>query len=174
MDIALVSKNSVRIKTKRAALVINPSDIATKTEAEIAMLLDKDNEHSLCKIEGGRLVVSGAGEYEVEGVKISAFDLGTSIAYKIIVDNLEIILAKAEALKKMTEISKESQIIVLYSDTVIDQSLIVGFSPSVVVLYGEKAVEIAGILGGKELNSVSKYQITQEKLPVDLQIIVLK
>ena len=119
-------------------------------------------------------MVSGAGEYEVEGVKISAFDLGTSIAYKIIVDNLEIILAKAEALKKMTEISKESQIIVLYSDTVIDQSLIVGFSPSVVVLYGEKAVEIAGILGGKELNSVSKYQITQEKLPVDLQIIVLK
>lgn len=174
MEIYLISENSIRIKTKRAAIVVDPtSSLRVKISAEIIALLNKTLEYSTSKIEGMRLLIRGAGEYEVEGVKISSFGFEQELSYKFQADNLEILLSKASSLKKLQEVIKESQILILNADCVVDESSVVELSPNVVILYGEKAVDLIKNLGEKSISPSNKYQVTREKLPEEMQVILL-
>ncbi len=64
MEIALVSKSSLRIKGKSASFLVDPqSDAAVNA----FLLLNPDEEF----ISEQAVTVSGAGEYEIGGVKIT-------------------------------------------------------------------------------------------------------
>lgn len=174
MEIALIAQNCLKIKSKKSALVVdaNPS-LKTKTPADCLVLLNKEGEYSTAKLEGVRLLIKGTGEYEIEGVKISAFSSNSNVSYLIRADNLETILAKSSELKKIQEIVKECQVVILRADTIIEGALIINLSPSVVILYGEKANEVAGLLDGKNANKTDKVQIAYDKLPEEMQITLL-
>ncbi|MBI3069980.1 MAG: hypothetical protein HYY87_01580 [Candidatus Levybacteria bacterium] len=170
MDVTLLDTNSLKIRGKHAGLVVNPSVKA----AGDAVLLLGEMASDTSKVEGQRLVVEGAGEYEVSGVKISAFGEKSELAYEITLDGLEIFLANTKTLKKTHDAKRECQILILYADSLSDQSLITALSPSVVVLYGEKAQELAKGLGkDSSVSSEKKFSITADKLPEEMEVVVL-
>lgn len=172
MEISTLSKNALKIRSKYATLIVDPSSEMAKTPSDGVLLL-KSKHALLSKVEGQRLLVEGPGEFEIKGVKISAFDSNEHIAYDIRIDGLEIFVAKAEALQKTSEKVKDYHIVVVRADSNLNQSVITALSPQVVVLYGEKAKEEAKSLGKEVTQTVSKYQTTLEKLPVEMEVVVL-
>lgn len=172
MDVTLLEKNSLKIRGKQAGFAVNPT---VKTTADAVLLLGNPPEVNISKVEGQRLVIEGAGEYEVSGAKISAFGNKKDLAYEIALDGLDIFLANGETLKKSHDAKRECQVLILYSDSLSDESLITALSPSVVILYGEKAQEVAKTLGKESLGpSEKKFSVTSDKLPEEMKVVVLK
>lgn len=172
MDVTLLEKDSLKIRGKHAGFAVNP---IVKTTADAVLLLGDIQEVNVAKVEGQRLVIEGAGEYEVSGAKISAFGNKRNLAYEITLDGLDVFLANGETLKKSHDAKRECQVLILYSDSLSDASLIAALSPSLVVLYGEKAQEVAKTLGKESLGPAEKkFSITSDKLPEEMKVVVLK
>lgn len=170
MDVTLLEKNSLKIRGKHAGLVVNP---AVKTTADAVLLLGQA-PLDISKAEGQRLVIEGPGEYEVSGVKVSSFGNKRDLAYEISMDGLDVFLANGETLKKSHDAKRECQVLILHADSIIDQSLIAALSSSLVILYGEKAEEVAKTLGKEPLGPTEKkFSITSDKLPEEMKVAVL-
>lgn len=172
MEIVNVSKDCLKIKGKTGSLLIDPSSDMAKTVADAILLLSQ-KKATVSKVEGYRLVVEGPGEFEVSGVKISAFELANHVSYDIRVDGVEILVTQAEVLQTAADKAKDFHIVVIRTDLPLNQSVITALSPQVVVLYGDKAKEEAKTLGKEITQSVSKYQTTVEKLPAEMEVVVL-
>lgn len=177
MEVTFLDKNSLKIRGKHAGLVVNPpsreAGPMVKTTADAVLLLGQV-PFNISKVEGQRLVIEEEGEYEVSGVKISSFGNKRDLAYEINIDGLDVFLANGETLKKSHDAKRECKVLILHADSIVDQSLIAALSPLVVILYGEKAQEVAKALG-KESSSlkVQKFGVTLEKLPDEMQAIIL-
>lgn len=172
MEIAIVSGDSLKVKGKTAQVLIDPSSDMAKTEASAILLLSSQHAH-VSKVEGYRLVIEGPGEYEISGIKISAFELHNHLAYEIHVDGVELLLVTAQSLKASLEKVKEYHVVVVRSDASLNQSVITTLSPQVVILYGEKAKDEAKLLGKDTASTIQKYQTTVEKLPEEMEVVVL-
>ncbi len=173
MEIQKIDKNSIKIKGKKGSFVVDPTkDIKTKTPADAIVVLSKGSEIEKERIEECRLVIQGSGEYEFSGIKVSVSQIGNYLTYKAIIDGVEIFLANIEVLNENKDLADGSQIVVFNTQSLADQSLIAKITPQIVVLYGEKAEEQAKSMG-KEITPVSKFQIKNEKLPEEMQVVCL-
>lgn len=173
MEIALISKDVIKIRGKRASLVVDPMNLGVKTAADMILLFHDFSSHSFPKIEGSRLTIYGAGDYEVSGIKISGEGLQEGIIYTVRVDGMSLLLTESKVLKKLQGNLGESQMVVVKADESLDASAVAALSPRVVVLYGEHALEIAKSLGKESIAPVSKYSTTLEKLPEEMEVVVL-
>ena len=96
MEIALLYKNCLRIKGKRATFVVDP-DKASDANAVIVMMQLRES----LNIASDAVVIDGPGEYEIAGVKMSAtLDRDAGIVYALVIDGVEIILGKISSLEK--------------------------------------------------------------------------
>lgn len=153
MEIATLPKNSIKIKGKVGTLELTP-------ETKLS-------------VEGHPLEVYGPGEYEVAGIKISSVGESGNLVHVVRVDNVDIACGKAETLSKLAEKLNESSILAIYADGGSPAAAVTSLAPKVVVLYGDKAQEVAKDLGKEEVKAVSKYVTTREKLPTDMEVVVL-
>ena len=169
MEITLLDKNSIRIKGKKTTLVVDPK---TKTVGDCVLILHDTDSGLASQVEGSRLVVQGPGEYEVGGTKISALKRGEELLYIITIDSVALCLAKSDAMQKSQEAIQECSIAVFLADELIAESLVAAVSPKIAVVYGEKALESTKAFG-KEIAPVNKIQISAEKLPEEMQVVVL-
>lgn len=154
MEIALLPKNALKIKGRLGTVIVEDS-----TELSV---------------EGHSLVVTGPGEYEVAGIKISSINHHGDLVHVIRVDGAEVVVGYAETLSKTQEKLNECHILVV--NTTQDgssQGAVTALGPKAVLLYGNKAAEQVKALGKEEIKSVSKYVTTVDKLPADLEIVVL-
>ncbi len=180
MEISSLDAQSIRIKGKQASFVIDPTKGISKTSAEAILQLRNTADFTGQKIEGARLTIQGPGEYEIGGVKISAFRLGADLVYDIKIDGISLFLAidelmsKQDILQKSKDIMKDYHIVVLNTQEVGDQSGLPSFSPRVVVFYGNNAKEGAKALGKEEITPTAKYQTTADKLPDEMEVVVLQ
>ncbi|MCL5438732.1 MAG: hypothetical protein M1268_01945 [Patescibacteria group bacterium] len=173
MEIALISKDALKIKGKHASLALDPGpDLRTKTVVDAILLLDKNEENNFPKIEGQRVVISGPGSYEAGKIKISGISSGGDLMYSVRVDGIEMLLSKASAIKKIQDTERDYDIVVLNADSLIEESLITSLSPKTVVLYGEKSEEMSKAFGESSLEKVNRYQTTLEKLPKEMEIVL--
>lgn len=171
MEVTLLDKNSLKIRGKHAGLVVNP---VVKTTADAVLLLGQA-PLDISKVEGQRLVIEGEGEYEVSGVKISSFGNKLDLAYEINMDGLDVFLANGETLKKLHDAKRECQVLILHADSIVSESLVAALSSLLVILYGEKAEEVAKTLGKEPFGpSEKKFSITADKLPEEMKVVVLK
>lgn len=174
MEITLLPQNSLRIKGKQAAFIVDPaSSVNLKTTADVAILFNPNPVISIKGVENLHLVVQGPGEYEVGGAKVSTKKLGEDLASEIRIDNLNVYVVKDETLAEFHEKMQEHDIVVVFAKSTIDEAALSSLTPKVVVLYGEKAEEIAKAFG-KEVQTTSKYQTTAEKLPGEMEVVVLQ
>ncbi len=87
--------------------------------------------------------------------------------------DLLLLLTESKVLKKLQKDLGESQAVVLKANEPLDGSAVAALSPRIVILYGEHALEIAKSLGKEGIAPVSKYATTLEKLPEEMEVVVL-
>jgi hypothetical protein len=166
MEISKLS-DGVKIKSKLATLGVNPFN--AKGVIDAAILLEKTYDKKT--IDGEPLILVGPGEYEIKGVKINGF--GQEIfGYTARIDSVRVSIIKASGLSKTKDIPEESDIVIIETDMLPDQKAIAGLNARVIVLYGTNAQETAKNLG-KEVSPISKYVITKDKLPSEMEVIIL-
>ncbi len=171
MEIVLLSEGSIKICSKIANFVVDPSSNSPKTEADAIISLGED-EPDTSKISEFRVIITGPGEYEVKGVKISSSKESDGTVYKLSLDKMELVLAKASVLSKL-ENTTPANIVVINADEVPSDKVITAMQPSVIVLYGQKAEESAKTLKEGSGAPVNKFVTSFEKLPQELEIITL-
>lgn len=93
MDIKLLGKYSALIKGKKESILINPSDEFLEKDKNSRVLIFTDNNLKPSNFFGERIIIAGAGEYEVGGVEIWGSDVEDSnTIYDIKVDGVSIMI----------------------------------------------------------------------------------
>jgi len=171
MEIVPLTKVSVKIKGKRASLIIDPDNtLRSKNEADAVVLLNRKNEFDTTKIEGFRAILQGPGEYEVGGIKISGTKAGKHLVYRLHIDTISVAITNISAIDSAKDLLTDYQVLIFYTDANVDPSAIATLEPNVVIVYGEQAKEM---LGKNDAASISKFSATREKLPEKMEMILL-
>lgn len=170
MEIAVVSPSSIRIKGKQVSFVVDPTPTKAKQAAD-AVFITQGNTLESPDIEGVRLTMSGAGEYEVGGVKITGVKSGETTSYFFTVDGITMLIAAASSLNGKESL-RDVAVAVIAADTLADQSALATVANAAAVFYGEQAAENVKALG-KEVQPIAKYVTTKEKLPQEMEVVLL-
>lgn len=174
MDITVLSPDCIKIKGKQASFIVDPGSLTVKNSGDAVILLKDSNEtFNSSKIEGCRVIINGQGEYEVSSAKISGTRFNKDLFYKIQMDDLAIILAKADLLEKIKDKISGNDVLVIYVNKEIDESVVAAIEPKIAVFYGSKSSEILQTLS-KDMQRSSKVSTTKDKLPEELGMILLE
>lgn len=176
MEIAILSKDTLRIKGKQASFIVDPISIP-KTPSDAVILLENERKADIEKVEGYRVVIRGAGEYEIGGIKIAGYNTDGHIMYAVLIDGISLCIGTMEAISaKQRENIKECNVLIVKVENIIDESLFTSVAPSVIVLYGSKSKDeqVLKLLGKQDVKPVQKVQVTLEKLPTELEVVVLQ
>lgn len=175
MDVVLLDKNSIKIKGKNASFVIDPAAKMPKTNADAVILLDDGDGYDVTRVDDYRVILKGQGEYEVGGIKVSGQKSGNTFVYSLDADNLGVLLGRTSVLAKNHQETKDYQVLILNVDSTIDQALITSFEARLIILYGEGASKESGkALGMAETETAKKVSVTNEKLPPEMQVMILE
>jgi hypothetical protein len=166
MEIALLPKNAVKVKGKNSTLVINPVDSTTPHQAA---LFTKEPERTI----DGSIPITGPGEYEIGGIKISGVRASTGTVYSITVDDLDIIIGDLSVLEKAQHKLKEHHVALILTEEEKDASFVTSLATNALLLYGDRAKDVIQKFAKEGMNEMSKYQVTKDKLPQEIQTILL-
>lgn len=171
MDISIVGKNSLKLKGKEATFIVDPSKDMPKTPADAIILLNGESNIDTSRVTDSRIIINGAGGYEVGGAKISAAKTPKGIIYKMSLDDVSIILGSSTDAK--IEGFNACSVAVVNAQNDFNESFVTTLEPKITVLYGEKKTEAAKAIGAESVTSVSKITTTKDKLPEKMEIVVL-
>ena len=172
MDIQILGESSLKIKSKKTTLAIDPVASVQKFDADAILLTGVDGDVS--RVTEYRVIINGAGEYEVSGLKIVGIKAEDGLVFSLISENVRALVAKVSSLKQIsTEKIGDYQIVVLNADTDASESMITAMEPNIVVLYGLKAKETAKALGKEDVAAQAKISFAEDKLPEETQVMVL-
>ena len=171
MEIALVGKNSFRIKGKQGAFVINPSDKLTGYQAAVLL---KSMDQLLPKLVGEMVVIYGAGEYEIAGIKLTGIPTNGVVVYSMNIDGVDVLIGTFSALEKAQHKLKEHAVVVMEVEAEGDSSFISSLAMNAVLMYGEKAQEVITAYAKEGVQEMNKYTTTKDKLPQEMDKILLQ
>lgn len=171
MEILPLSASSLKIKGKRAAIILDPDSGIREKVAGDAIVTFPNNNPDISKVEECRVCIQGVGEYEVGGIKIAGIKSGKHFAYTLSVDGLSVACARADSIEGLRDVLNGQQILVLSVSDTVDLSFIATLEPRAVILYGEKAGEVPQSDG---IMMASKFSVTRDKLPEKMETILLQ
>lgn len=174
VDIYYLKNNSLRIKGKIASIVIDPSSKLNKTEGDGVLILKESLDFSESKIVGLRITIKGPGEYEVGGIKISCFQVGRELVASLDVDSVKVLIGGGSAVEKIHEKMEECNIALIKADEEFNYAVLPSLEPNVLLVYGERKEEMAKSLGKEGAEKASKFSLTAEKLPQEMQIVMFE
>lgn len=174
MDIAIISGNAIRIKGKNSSLIVNPTASTGKTEANAILVLDKSLPVSYSKIDGSRITLTGPGEYEVGGIKISGIPVGGRLVARIDVDSVKVLIGSGELIEKIQDKVEGNDIVVVNADSKFNYSNLTTLEPKVLLIYGDLKDEVGKSLGNESKEKISKFSTTADKLPSEMQFAYLE
>lgn len=173
MEIYLLTPQSIKIKGKNVAFVTSPKEIKTKTEADCVLALLVNENVDNPKIEGARVTIDAPGEYEVSGAKIASLRSDKNIVYSIKLDGLGVLLGSIESIEQLKDrLEEKHHVLIAQVEGKLNEEAVTSLEPSVTVLFGQGAKDAAVVLG-KEGTTSSKYQTTLEKLPAEMEVVLL-
>lgn len=162
MDITHVGNVSLRIKGKTATVVTNPD-----TSVRISD-----------RAEGNPYVVDGPGEYEVKGVGIIGFSTGKSTVYRIEIDGVSIVyLGHLDRTLTASEVDSLDGVDILVVPVVGAMPIVQEVEPSIVIPIQYGAGELTAFLkeiGKEDIQPQPKLSITKDKIPEQMQVVVLE
>lgn len=171
MEVALLGEGSIKIRSKLANFVVNPNALVAKTEAD-AIILFNNEDVDTSKVADFRAIISGPGEYEIKGVKITSIKHRDGIVYRLVMDKMDVVLGRASDISK-TENIIAAHVVVIEADELPADKAITSMQPSIVIFYGEKAEEAAMAIKEGAGENVSKFVVTFEKLPQEMEVVTL-
>lgn len=177
MEITYLGQNTLRIKSKRTVFVVDPNDkvqrsLQDKQIYSAAILLNNQFDQTNGNPE--TVIINGPGEFEFGGVKMNASRHEGDIVYNPIVDGIDIIFGKLSSLEKAQHKLKEQHIVVAYADSISNASFITSLASNVIIFYGDKAAALVESFGKGNVVKMSKYSTTLEKLPQEVETVILE
>lgn len=169
MEIGLIAKNSLKIKSKYAFFAVDPVD---KGEYNGTLVLN--SAFNKLNIQTNSVVIDGPGEYEIAGVKISGTRNDGEVLYNLNAEGVMILLGKLSTMEKQQHKLKEQDIVVVYVDSVTNASFVTSLASSAIVFYGEQAAALVDKFGKENIKAVQKYTAIQGKLPVEVETVILE
>ena len=170
MEVTSLSTNSVKIKGKLGTFAVNPSG---KIVGYNAVLLLGNQTVDKTKLEPGTIIIKGPGEYEIAGIKISGFRVADETAFRLTVDKVVLIVGSASSLEKDHSKVSDNHLVILFADTISDPSFVTALEPNAVLFFGEKAEDTVKQFAKENYRKEQKYQTTIDKLPAELESILL-
>lgn len=172
MEIVYLSDSSIKIRSKRSSVVINP---LTKASASDSAIILGDVQMEKIATDPGMVLIYAEGEYEIGGIKISGIKNGENTVFSLLVDGIDILLGEAKILAKpQAKLKEHHMVIAAVTNPTDDGTFIAHFSPSVALFYGHDAQKLGESLNKEALKKTAKYQISVEKLPQEMETIVLQ
>lgn len=168
MEITFLPPNSLKIKGKTATFIADPKE---KNGFNAALLLD--TAATDVKVDEDVVIVSGPGDYEIGGVKLTGTRSETGVLYSLNIDGVDLILGKLSSLEKMQQKLKEHNIVIAFCAESSNAAFMTALASNVVIFYGGQAKEVAQGLGRENIQHLPKYSTTREKLPQEVETIVL-
>ena len=173
MDISILSKNSIKIHSKHANFIVDPESLVTKVSCDAVILLNNNNI-DLGRVVDHRIIIDGPGEYEVNGVKVLGVKGDRGFVYGIAADGFSVILGKSEEISKIKEeFNTECQIAIIDADDEFSSSVVTKLEPKIVILYGDNKESAAKLLGKENLPLIKKFTVVKDKLPEEMEVVVL-
>jgi|SRR5581483_11748570 len=174
MEIALLEGNTIRIKGKSGTLIFDPSK-NIKMTADAVLFLTTSASINISKElrESSRVIINGPGEYEIGGMKIAAFKYENELLYSLIIEGADVLIAKSNVLERAHGKQKDTEILICNADAVAGPSSILSLSPRVALVYGDKSMDIIKGLGKESTSKTTKYTISADKLPAEMEIVLL-
>lgn len=171
MEVALLEKTGLRIKGKKSIFVCNPA--GKLPEVNGILVLGSYNADALRK-DNNNIILRGPGEYELGGVKLTGLRYSQDTLFTLLIDGLTLLIGRAETVEKDVTKLHEYPLVVLLCDTIINPSVLASLSPNAVIFYGEKAEEVAKLFAKGGYKKEEKYQISADKLPAEMESVVLQ
>ncbi|MBI2028777.1 MAG: hypothetical protein HYT07_04175 [Candidatus Levybacteria bacterium] len=171
MDISLVSKNCIKLKGKKATFVVDPEEKMPMTTADAILLTGSSFDKS--RVANSRIIINSQGEYEIGGSKISGVATTKGTVYRMTIDNIVIIAGRTVEFSKLDGKFTACEIVLVNADEEFNESSITAFSPKLAVFFGDKKVDAAKKLGAENTTAISKLSITSDKLPGEMQVVLL-
>jgi len=176
MEIALLSSDSIRIKGKHSSIVINPQNKSIPLQA--AILIGVQQGKNFESSEG--ITIDGPGEYEVGGIKISGTrgkdvrsEAGYEVVYSMTVDGVTIAIGTLTGLHSAQQKMKEHNIAVILAIDETEAAFVTSMAVNAVLFYGPQAKKAVSGFAKENVKEVNKYQVTLEKLPQELETVLL-
>lgn len=170
MEISLLTNNSIRIKGKIGSLIVNPLIKATDANGYI---FDNETTVDNSKLNPDAVRLKGPGEYEFGGFKVTGTKINGETVYTIRVDKIEILLGTRQYLEKEYSKLNEHHIVVLNNTNVGDSSFVSSLATNVIIYYGEKAEENMNHFSKDGYKKETKYSVTFDKLPQEIEKVLL-
>lgn len=173
MDIAILSGNAIRIKGKKATIVIDSVKETNKTEADCILKLKDVPNFTDSKIENSRITITGPGEYEIGGIKVSVLDFESKRIARLDVDLVKVLVGNGEVMGKVREKFEDSDVLVVDTSEKFNYSSLTSLDPKIVLGHGANAGELEKALGKSNSEKSHKISLTAAKLPSEMQFIHL-
>ena len=170
MEITLLPQQGLKLKGKKVTFGIDVKDAITNFNAVLLTIPDE----SVAPLLENTVVLMGAGDYEVSGVKITGIRGGEEVVYSVSVEGLEIIIGTTEALEKAKHKIKEHHVAIISVSHDIDSAFATGLATNAVIFYGEKAAEVVEHFAKEGVKKESKYQVIVDKLPTEMETVLLQ
>lgn len=167
MEIAIVQKTALRLKGKNATFLVNPVEDAPVNAA--LMLHDTQP-----KVSSEEMVnISGPGEYEIGGVKISGVRSENGYVYSLTVDGVDLVVGQIETLAAVQNKLKDHNIVIALCNKQANAAFLTSAAQNAVIVYGPAAAETAQGFEKEKLQQMNKYSAVAGKLPTELEIVLL-
>lgn len=166
MEIALLPKFGLRVKSKSSIFVVNPLG---PVSANAVLLLSPGEEY----INEETVVIKGAGEYEIGGVKINGLRNEDNVLYSMQVDGMEVVVGSITLLSSLQHKLKEHNVVIVNCNETADASFLTSLAVNAVLFCGDKATEVAEGFEKEKLQKTNKYSASLGKLPAEMETILL-
>lgn len=183
MDIYFLGFTAVRLRGKKTSIVIDPFDKEKtgikfeKTEADAVLLTAKNSpQMSIQQIANSRVVIDGPGEYEVGGVSIVGIAASGLTTYYIKMDGIAL-LHPGALQKKLSEneLDRYPNVDIFFAPPE-GADMVSKLEPKVVIPinFGDNISRLLKELGKEGTKPATKLSITKDKLPAELEVVVLE
>lgn len=168
MEFARLQNGGIRLKGKKVTFTVDKADKLANAFLILSKSTVIDNPEEA-------VILNGAGEYEVGGVKMTGFQNNTQTVYSLNIDSVTILVGAIDSLQKLQSKLKEHDIVLVSTDdsTTDSAAFLASLASNVIIFYGEKAPELNQVFPVEKSQQINKYSVTREKLPAEIETIVL-
>jgi hypothetical protein len=165
MEVALVSDQCVRIKTKKAQF-LTPVGGKFEKEEDVVLRFEKTRQ------EGSLHVFDGPGEYEVSGVKLTGLGKTEVTGYLSKIEGMDVVICRSSSITRLKDQVSDVQICIIDAHTPLGTADVANLNPKIVVVFGEHAAAYAHTIS-TEITPTAKVSLTKDKISDELQVILL-
>jgi len=180
MEIRYFKNQGIYIKGKKENLWVDPNkeEIADKNyNARIIVFTEKEKNFIALSKEEGRVIINGAGEYEIGGVEIS----GLKGMYLVTIDGLKVAIVNKNGTeiseKKKEKLEEADVLIIEVGETAVPMAKMSAANYLIPVNYEEKEKELKSFLDAfdkENLEAIESLKVDKDNLPEGMEVVLLK